>query len=246
MTTTTTMNAERVSATRTIPGVGRLDFEQTDKRRDYWFLPEGGQRRQHFESVTGVIRQTWAKPELIDWAAKLGRGVYEVREEGVKRGKRVHLFLETYLRDGVLLPFSDFEPGDKPYLQGAAEFIFTEDPQPAEDGVERLVCHPELRYAGRPDLIATLRRWPGELALCDYKTNPGGNIYAEGHLQTWAYSLADFRCGGAPITRRAIVGLSDSGKHRIVESPDGEQLWQLALQFQGALRAFLKAIGEGA
>lgn len=240
------MNVERVSATRVIPGVGQLDFEQTDQRRDYWFKPEGNVRRTHLDSTTGVIRDVWAKPELVNWAAKLGRTMYEVREEGIARGKRIHLFVETYLRDGVLMPFSDFEPGDKPWLQNAAAFIFEQDPQPAPDGVERLVCHPELKYAGRPDLIATIRKWPGELALLDYKTSPAGNIYAEGHLQTWAYALADFRCGGEPIKRRAIVGIPGEGKYRIVESPDAEELWQLALQFRAALRSFQKKVGEGA
>jgi hypothetical protein len=238
------LNVERVSATRTIPGVGRLDFEQTDKRRDYWFLPEGNTRRSHFDSVTGVIRDVWAKPELIDWAAKLGPTIYEVRKDGIGRGKRTHLFMETYLRDGVLLPFSDFEPDDKPFLQGAARFIFEQDPQPAPEGVERLVCHPELRYAGRPDLIATCRKWPSELGLFDYKTSPEGNVYAEGHLQTWAYALADYRCGGEPIARRAIVAFSGGGKYRIVESPDASELWQRSLEFRAALRSFQKAVGE--
>ena len=238
----TTMNAERVTVSREIAEVGRLDFEQTDKRRDYWLLPVGGQRRARMPSVTGILRDTWPKTALFEWYMR-EPNASALLAEGQARGKATHLFLETYLRDGVILPFSDFEPQHKPYLQGAARFIFEEDPQPAPEGVERLVCHPELRYAGRPDLIATSRSYP-DLTLFDYKTNPEGNVYAEAHVQTWAYSLADFRCGGDAIKHRVVVGINGEGKYRLKESPDGEAVWRTGMEFHAEMQAFLRALGD--
>lgn len=245
----TTMNAERVTASRVIAGVGRLDFEQTETRngkgrRDYWFLPEGGQRRVRLTSVTGILRDTWPKTALYEWYMREGAGAAAILADSQARGKAVHRFLETYLRDGVILPFSDFEPHYKPWLQGAARFIFEEDPQPVADGVERLVCHPELRYAGRPDLIATSRSFP-ELTVFDYKSNAEGNVYAEAHVQTWAYALADYRCGGDPIKHRVAVGINDQGKFRLVQGPDAEAVWGHTLTFNNSMKSFVRVLGGG-
>jgi len=241
----TTMNAERVTISREIAGIGRLDFEQTDKRRDYWLLPEGAQRRGRLVSVTSILRDTWPKTALMEWYLREGANATTILADAKERGRQVHRFLETYLRDAVILPFSDFEPSYKPWLQAAASFIFEEDPQPAPEGVERLVCHPDLRYAGRPDLIATCRSWPSDLTLFDYKTNPEGNVYAEAHVQTWAYALADFRCGAPAIARRVVVGMSAEGKYRLVPSPDAEEVWGHCLSMHASMQAFLRVLGQG-
>jgi hypothetical protein len=233
-----TVNAERVSASRDIPGVGRLDFEQTERRREYWLLPDGGQRRIRLSSVTTVLEWIWPQSSLVNWY-KREPNAAAISEQGIARGKEVHRFLETWFRDGILLRFSDFDEAHRPWIQGAARFILEHDPAPVE--VERLVCHPELRYAGRLDLLADLH---GQRTLLDFKTSRGGNVYAKAHVQTWAYALADFRCGGEPVERRVVVGFSDSGGFEIVESPDAEQLWQKGLEYLDAMKPFMRACGE--
>jgi hypothetical protein len=237
-----TVNTERVSVSRDIPGIGRLDFEQTDKRREYWLLPEGNQRRVRLPSVTTILRDTWPKPQLLEWYAREGNAS-AILAAASARGKSVHRFIETYFRDGILLPFSEFDPAIRPWLQGAARFIWERQPEPAQDGVERLVCHPELRYAGRLDLLAR-EAGDSQLTLWDFKTNPQGNVYAEAHVQAWAYALADFKCGGEPIGRRAVVGLSERGTYEVVQSPDAEELWGLLIQTRESMRNYLRLVGE--
>jgi hypothetical protein len=162
------------------------------------------------------------------------------------RGKDAHRFIETYLKTGELLPFTDFEPQRRPYIQGAARFIFERDPQPVADGVERLVCHPELRYAGRLDLLAVLNDSPA-LTLLDYKTNPKGNVYAKAHAQMIGYAVADRRCGGEPVERCAVVGLNGEGGYRLVPTPMDEaaRVWASAIAHATEIKALtFKALGE--
>jgi hypothetical protein len=235
-----TATAERVSVSREIPGVGRLDFEQTERNRGYWLLPEGGQRRQRLQSVTSILELIWPQAGLINWLKREPDAAAK-SQAGIDRGKATHAFLETWFRDGVLRPFSDFDPEYRPWLQAAARFIYEQNPTPVE--VERLVCHPELRYAGRLDLLARIADDP-RLTLWDFKTSRDGNVYSKAHLQTWAYALADRRCGGEPIERRAVVGFSDHGTYEIRESPDAEQVWGTGLKHLEAMNAFMRAVGE--
>jgi hypothetical protein len=238
--------AERTSLSREIPGVGRLEFEETEKRREYWLLPEGGQRRARLPSVTTILGNVWSDQSLLQWTMR-EPNARQMRDEGIERGKDAHRFIETYLRDGVLLPFSDFTPTSKPYLQGAARFIFEREPEPVTDGVERLVCHPELRYAGRLDLLAVLNDSPA-LTLLDYKSNPKGNVYAKAHVQMMGYAIADKRCGGEPIERAAVIGLTAEGTYRFVQTPmdEASQTWLEANSYDGTIKRLLKALGESA
>src|SRR4051812_3911783 len=235
-----TTNAERVSVTRDIPGVGRLDFEQTEKRRDYWLLADGGQRRTNLPSVTAILRRTWPGSErLLNWQGSLGNSeAKRVRNEAAEVGRDTHRFIETFLRTGELLGFGDFPENRKPYLQGAAQFLFEHQPRPVPDGVERLVCHPEHRYAGRLDLLAVLKD-SGALTLLDYKTSAAGNIYAKGHVQGCGYSLADARCGGDPVERIGVVGINSEGRYRIAWTPVKEagQVWADILTYYRSGRA---------
>jgi hypothetical protein len=239
-----TATTEHASLTREIPGVGRLEFHETDKRREYRLLPEGKERRVKLPSVTTILGNVWSDQGLLQWVMR-EPNARQVRDAGVARGKDCHRFIETYLRDGVLLKFSDFDPEIKPYLQAAARFIFEREPEPVTDGVERLICHPELRYAGRLDLLATLNDSPA-LTLLDYKSNPQGRVYAKAHAQLMGYAVADRRCGGEPIERCAVVGLTGEGAYRLVETPMDEaaQVWLQAVDYDGTIKRLLKALGE--
>jgi hypothetical protein len=234
--------ATTAGVSREIPGIGRLDH--TEDPHAYWLLPEGGQRRTRLPSVTGVIGDTWSDRALLEWYMR-EPNAREARDEGMARGSDAHRFIEHFLKTGELLPMTDFEPQRRPYIQAAAKFIFERDPQPVADGVERLVCHPEMRYAGKLDLLAVLNDSPA-LTLLDYKTNPAGNVYAKAHVQLLAYAAADRRCGGELVERCAVVGLNGEGDYRLVHTPMDEAgaAWLTAVAHRNAINTLLKALGE--
>ena len=238
------MSATDTNATesRTIPGVGRLDFHESEKRREYWLLPEGNTRRNRLPSVTGILRDTWPKPALLQWYARLGTEAKTALEEAALRGKAVHKFVETFCKTGDLLDFADFPVAWHGYLRGAATFLWTFDPQVV--AVERLVCHPEMRYAGRLDLIAYLADAPELLTLVDFKSNPKGVVYNEAHVQAVGYRMADERCGGDKIARTIVVGIDENGAVKPVVGNDHEarKVWASALDFYAQLKRLEKAL----
>jgi hypothetical protein len=231
---------EAVHLTREIEGIGLLEFVETDKSRAYWLTPPGAKRRQRLPSVTTILRGSWPKSDgLLEWLIRQANPE-AVREEAADRGKAVHKFVETYLTTGELLPFDDFPAAWHGYLRGAAGFLWDHDPQPL--AVERLVCHPELRYAGRLDLIATLRDAPDAATLLDFKSNPKGNVYGEAHAQAAGYVIADARCGGDPIERVRLVGIAEDGSYQVVEGADASPIWHTSIEFYYALQRFEKAV----
>jgi hypothetical protein len=230
---------EAVSIARELPGIGTLEFVESDKRREYWLLPEGGQRRTRLPSVTSVLRDTWPKPQLLEWYAREGANASAVLANASRRGKAVHKFLETFLTTGELLPWDVFPRDFRPFLEGAARFIWTYDPKPV--AVERLVCHPEHRYAGRLDLLAGVE---GALTLVDYKSNPKGVVYPEAHVQAAAYSIADHRCGGEPVERVLLIGLGEDGSMHPVEGnvSEAKKVWGSALDFYTQIGRLKRAL----
>lgn len=237
----TATNTERVTVTRELPGIGTLEFTQTEKRREYWLLPAGNTRRSRMPSVTGILRDTWPKPQLLDWYAREGANAPAVLANASARGKAVHLFIETFLTTGEMLDFDAFPPDFRGYLTGAARFLWEFDPRPMPGGVERLVCHPELRYAGRLDLIALIE---GAVTLVDFKSNPKGAIYKEAHVQSVAYMNADHRCGGEPIDRVLLVGIAEDGSLNPVEGNlnEAKKVWGSVLDFYAQLGRLDKAL----
>lgn len=225
---------------RTIPGVGLIEFAETEKSRAYWFTPEGAKRRQRMPSVTGILRSSWPKPALLEWYAKHGAHTETLLEEASQRGKAVHKFVEVYMTTGEVMDVTDFPPAYRPYLSGIARFIWDYDPQPL--AVERLIVHPEMRYAGRLDLVAGVR---DVVTLLDFKSNPRGRVYTEAHVQATAYAIANERCGDGVVDQIMVIGISDTGDYNPVVATDAAKLWGAVLAFYGELRKFERALGEG-
>lgn len=237
---------EKVTASREVVGIGRIDFE--DKGHRYGVLPEGKERRVVYPSVTQIIYACWPAGEgLLNWQGNLGNAkAREVRDESAAIGTDTHRFIDVYLTTGELLPFNSFPENRRPYLTGAAKFLMAHAPEAAYEGTERLICHPELKYAGRLDFIGVLADSPA-LTLLDYKTSAGGNLYAKAHAQLAAYALADERCGGEPIERFGVVGIDGEGGMRIVWTPLEEAMacWANIVNYYGSMRALLSALGDG-
>jgi hypothetical protein len=237
MTTTT----EPTKLERVVPGVGTIQFEETEKRRAYWLLAEGNTRRTRVPSVTTILRATWPKPGLLQWYAREGAGVDTALEQAANRGKAVHAFVETFMTTGDIMPFDAFPAEYHGYLQGIARFLFDHDPKPI--AVERLVVYPELNYAGRLDLIAAIGDAP---VLLDFKTNPTGRVYPEAHIQAHAYAIAEKRCGGVEVDGTVVVGVAEDGTYNPVVGPDTEKIWHAILDFYKALGRFEKETEKGA
>jgi len=229
-----------VHLTRDVAGVGTIEFVETPRKREYWLLPEDATRRQRMPSVTTILRKTWPKPELLKWYARHGAETETLLEQAAERGKAVHAFVEHYMTTGGLLALAEFPTDHHPYLQGMAKFLWEYDPQPL--AVERLICHPELHYAGRLDLIAELA---GKPVLLDFKTNPGGRVYSEAHVQAAAYRMADKRCGGEPIDDVLLVGISSEGAyHPVPGACDvAAKVWGCLLDSYGQMQRLERELG---
>jgi hypothetical protein len=211
-------DGQAIRIERDVPGVGLIEFVESERHRAYYFTKPDG-TRQRLPSVTTIIGATWPKPALMRWYAKHGDEATDKLKAASTRGKAVHTFIENYLDRGAMV-FPD-DPELHGYLQGAARFLLEYAPEP--EAIELLVVHPELRYAGRLDLRAMVR---GERAIVDFKTSPSGAVYPEAHVQALAYGLADVECGAPPARRLYIVGLSETGEAFVHESRATEALWR--------------------
>jgi hypothetical protein len=232
-----TATVEPIRLERFVPGIGTVEFVESERRRDYWLLPEGGERRRRMPSVTSILRRTWPKPALLEWYAREGRHAETLLEQASARGKAVHKFVETFMESGDLLPWDDFPSEWHGYLQGVARFLWEHQPQPL--AVERLVVYPELNYAGRLDLIAAV---DGAPTLLDFKSNPKGRIYDEAHVQAHAYKIADGRCGGDEIAGTLLVGIAEDGTYHPVPGADASKIWGSILDFYKTLARFDKEL----
>jgi hypothetical protein len=107
--------------------------------------------------------------------------------------------------------------------------------------VEQLVCHPELGYAGRLDLIAAMEDAP---TLLDFKSNARGKVYPEAHIQTHAYAVAEKRCGGIEVAGTMLVGIGADGEYHVVRGADASKIWSSALDFYKTINRFEKDLGK--
>jgi len=248
-----TATTEDVSITREIEGVGLLEFTETEKSRAYWLTHEGGKRRVRLPSVTGILESTWpSSHQLNDFFKREGLNADKIRDAAGTRGKAIHKFIERYLADGDLLPFKEFPEEYLPYFEATAQFLWDHDLEAV--AVERLICHPEHRYAGRLDLIARTRatcntptcpchELQGLEVLWDFKTSASGRVYPKAFVQAEGYRMADERCGGAPIDAVAIVGIGENGEYRIVQGvEEAKPTWMLVLEFYRQLQKLDKAL----
>lgn len=122
------------------------------------------------------------------------------------RGRKVHTATELY--DNGLLDWEQLDPALQPYLVAYEKWLTTTRFEPL--GIERMVYHDSLRYAGRLDRLGRIggRKW-----IVDFKSG----MLLEGHAyQTAAYlaTLPD------PQTYdRMLVQLCSDGTFHI-ETPE--------------------------
>lgn len=149
--------------------------------------------------------------DFLKLMRKLGLGADAARDEGSDRGKAVHAAMHTLATEGRPPNPAHFPEAWRLWLQGSMRAWLALDPELIAS--EEIACHPELAYAGRPDLIAVVH---GKVTLVDYKTGKG-KVYDQAHYQTRLYAMALLRCLGLKVERILIVGIDDDGGYQLVQ-----------------------------
>lgn len=148
--------------------------------------------------------------DYVDRLKELGLGASAKRDEGADRGNAIHAAFHTLAVDGRPPNPAAFAALARPWVRGAVGAWLAMAPQTVS--AEEIVCHPELRYGGRPDLIALV---DGKLTLIDYKTGKG-RVYDSAHYQTRLYAMA-LPFVGVEVERIIVVGIDDDGGFQLVD-----------------------------
>lgn len=215
---------------------GTVEFVETPRRGYTLVTPDGKRKRmasvttilgclekralyrwheaQGAEGAIQAIRNGELDPascepsEAIEVVRALGLGADAAKQKAAERGLDVHGALEAYCATGEMPNVADLAPDARPYLPGLAKWLLKYDPTPIH--AERIVCHPELAYAGRYDLLCEIG---GFTALIDLKTSKSGRPYPEAHWQMEGYRAAEVAVGGDDPTQVAVVGVSPEGEY---------------------------------
>ena len=170
----------------------------------------GAVQAERMGELAGVPEEDYVKR-----IKSLGLGATAKKEEGADRGTVIHEGMQS-LANGVVPNPADVPGIARPWLQGAMAVWLALRPKMI--CAEEIVCHAELGYAGRPDLIADV---DGAVTLLDYKTGKG-RVFREAHFQTRLYAMAK-ACEGLGIDRILIVGINDEGGFELVDCEASEE-----------------------
>lgn len=219
---------------RDLPDGRWVEFTETP-RRGYHLCSEDD-KRQRLVSVTSVLA-VLAKPALIRWSEAqgaagalaavrmgeldpalhaddeavnvvrhLGLGADAAKKKAADRGLSLHDALQFYCFENELPSPQDIAADARPYMRGLAKALAQLDPEPIH--VERIICHPDLGYGGRMDLLATVA---GQRTLIDLKTSRSGRGYPEAHCQAVGYAAAEAAVGEPWPDRIVVLGVSPDG-----------------------------------
>jgi hypothetical protein len=140
-----------------------------------------------------------------------GLGADDARDEGADRGHVIHGALHALSKGEDPPNPKDVPEGARPWLLGAMRAWNALSPEPIL--AEFPICHPALRYAGRPDLYARCR---GQRTLIDWKTGKG-KVYDQAHFQTRGYAESFLFGEIEPPERIVIIGIDDAGNFELVD-----------------------------
>lgn len=186
--------------------------------------------------VTTVLSSV-AKPQLIDWAHKLGlQGIdyKKVRDDAASVGTICHFMCECYLK-GQEADLSDF-PKDQVSLaeNGFIKFLkFWEESGLKVEEIELQLVHPMFGFGGSLDCVCRDKK--GNLVLLDLKTSKA--IYPEYWSQVAAYSSLWAIQKDPEISRHLIVriGKDEAMDLEVIEKNDLTAYLRL---FMGALMVY--------
>lgn len=196
-------------------------------------------RRERFLSVTTILDQILAKGGLAPWSEargiegaieamrrgeidastdpadaveivrRLGLGADRARDTAAERGLNVHALLEQYMLTGSAPRASEHPLAHHGYIHALNAWLLDHDPEPL--AVEQLVCHSEMKYAGRRDLVAKVG---GAVVSYDGKTQANGGIFSSAHVQLRLYEEAAIHGGDDPSDELRIVVFAADGSYR--------------------------------
>jgi hypothetical protein len=195
------LNGEDFTSVSSITGV-------LDKPGVYPWMEAGG-----IEGALEAVGRGLIDPSLHDGPAAVEivrrekLGAEARRDKAAERGKAIHTVFHQYCETGSIPKHSEFPEEWQPWVKGAAQAILLLDPEPEE--AEQIVCNPQYRYAGRPDLICRSR---GRRVLIDYKTSAAGRVYDAAHYQTRGYAMCLEPCGIEPVEDIVIVPVGADGR----------------------------------
>lgn len=174
----------------------------------YWYEDQSARGAVQAERM-GELAEV-PEEDYVERIKSLGLGASAARDEGADRGNAIHTAFHTLAVDGKVPNPADFPGIARPWVQGSMRAWLAMDPKVIVS--EEIVCHPDLRYGGRPDLLAEI---DGKATLIDYKTGKG-RVFDSAHFQTRLYAMALQRCG-VEVERILIVGIDDEGGFQLVE-----------------------------
>lgn len=165
-----------------------------------------------YETMGGSLPPDWTTTR--DMARQMGKDTESQKKAGANRGANIHFANDAWIEQGIPPSLEDFEPEHRPYAQAYCQFLV--DYEPEFECSEVTVWHPDLKYAGTFDAIATLTKRPprvrhpdvrGKRLILDYKTNKDKRIYfPQHHFQLAAYRHGlDFH--GVPVDGEAVVAI---------------------------------------
>lgn len=207
------------SSVEVTPSGTRIEFwdsedEATGLRQTRRYLIDG----EKVDSVTQILG-VLDKPGLTYWVAKqayAGLDWEEERNRAGERGRQGHdLILRTILKERTSL--ADLDDEFRGWGQAAFRWLSVRRPEVVE--AERMVAGSD--YAGRFDLLATLRGLPG-IPLVDFKTltewkSDNGKprkAYAQNVIQLDLYTHAILESGYTTPTYGIVVQLGPDGTYR--------------------------------
>lgn len=203
-----------------------LKRQQVEGSRLY-LTPEG----HRVASVTTILDATKSQESrqaLQNWRNRVGhQKAQEITTEAASRGTRMHTWLETYVKTGIL-----GQPGSNPYSQQSqkmADVIIREGLINVSEywGLEVGLYYPEL-YAGTTDCVGV---WRDQPAILDFKqTNkPKKREWIEDYFcQIAAYALAHNRVYDTNINTGVILMCSKDMEfqHWVIEGNEFEHYTQ--------------------
>lgn len=174
---------------------------------NYWHEDHGargGVLAERMGELDGVPME-----DIVKRVRFLKLGAEAARQESAARGTAIHEPFHHFALTGEYPVLSDYPLEWRGWIKAVAKVLVKLEPEPVD--AEFMVCHPSLRYAGRPDLICNVK---GKRQLWDYKSSVKGVIYPQAHFQTRLYQMCFDACKIEPVDDILIIPIAEDGEYR--------------------------------
>lgn len=150
-------------------------------------------------------------------------------EFAARRGTAVHLAVEYLLRGQ--LDEASVDVRIRGYVDAARQFLDQAGLDTSSAVIETPVWHPQLLYAGKPDLVGVLF---ARQSVVDWKSGGTGFAGLSTAAYEWAYRAAH---GIRTPLRRLVVQLKEDGTFKMTAQKDANDytIWAAAVQVFNAI-----------